>query len=196
MFTGIVRDVGTVVRSARGQLTIATTLAAEAHLGDSITVNGVDLTVTTRDAATFSADVMPETRRRSTLGQLTQGAGVNLEPAVRPIDGLSGHIVRGVVEDVVTLAAVEPDEDAWILKCECRRSDLVRRMVVKGPIALDGVSLTLIEVSARRFAVSMVEYTAAHTTLGSVRVGDQLNVETDLLARYVEAAVAARLTGL
>ena len=145
MFTGIVRDIGTIERAAAGALTIASVLAADAHLGDSIAINGVDLTVTARNEATFNADVMPETARRSTIDRLTHGTAVNLEPAVRPIDGLSGHLVRGVIEGVATIIAIEPDGDARILRCECQ-SDLTGHMVVKGPIALDGVSLTLIEV--------------------------------------------------
>lgn len=192
MFTGIVRDVGNIVRTQRGELMVASALAASAQLGDSIAVNGVDLTVTTRDERTFTANVMPETVRRSTLGQLAEGAAVNLEPAIRPIDGLSGHIVRGVVEGRATLIARDHDEDAIILRFTCDTADLVRHMVVKGPVALDGVSLTLIEVDTPRFAVSVVQYTAAHTTLGSIGIGDQVNVETDLLSRYVEAALSAR----
>jgi riboflavin synthase len=196
LFTGIVRDVGTVVRSSPGELTVASRLAVEARLGDSIAVNGVDLTVMAHDDLTFSANVMPETLRRSTLSQLAPETAVNLEPALRPIDGLSGHIVRGVVEDRATLAAIEPDGDATILRFGCRSSDLLRHMVVKGPVALDGVSLTLIAVGSDAFAVSMVQYTADHTTFGTCRVGAQVNVETDLLARYVAAALAARLDGL
>jgi len=189
MFTGIIRDIGTVVRATPGDVTIASLLAAEAHLGDSIAINGVDLTVTAHDSATFSADVMPETRRRSTLGRLTHGQTVNLEPAVRPIDGLSGHIVRGVVQGVATLSNINRDEDAIVLQYECQDSDLLRHMAVKGPVALDGVSLTLTEVNDNSLSVSIVQYTAANTTLGASCVGNQVNVETDLLARYVELAV-------
>lgn len=193
MFTGIVRDVGTVVRASAGELTVASRLAVDASLGDSIAVNGVDLTVMACDHLTFSANVMPETSRRSTLSQLGRSTPVNLEPALRPIDGLSGHIVRGVVEGRAVLVAIEPDGDATILRFECRAPDLLRHMAVKGPIALDGVSLTLIDVGTDRFAVSMVQYTAMHTTFGSCHVGDEVNVETDLLARYIDAAVTARL---
>jgi len=196
LFTGIVRDVGTVVRTSPGELTVASRLAIDACLGDSIAVNGVDLTVVASDDLTFSANVMPETLRRSTFSQLAPDTAVNLEPALRPLDGLSGHIVRGVVEGRATLAAIEPDDDATILRFGCRSSDLLRHMVVKGPVALDGVSLTLIEVGTDGFAVSMVQYTAVHTTFGSCRVDDEVNVETDLLARYVDAAVSARLDGL
>lgn len=192
MFTGIVEEVGEVVAVEAGALRIRTQVVlADAKLGDSIAINGVDLTVNEIDGQVFAAHVMPETYRRSNLGELSVGDRVNLERSVRPMDRLSGHIVRGVVEGRATIESFTPEADAIIARF-ATPAELLRYMVVKGPVAIDGASLTIIDKTAASFAVSLVQYTQAHTNLLGKRPGDSVNIETDILARYVEALLADR----
>lgn len=192
MFTGIVEEVGTVVEAGAGTLRIQAPLVLQdAKLGDSIAINGVDLTVAELAGDTFFANVMPETYRRSNLGGLTVGARVNLERSVRPSDRLSGHIVRGVVEGQATLHSFTPEAEAIIARFTTP-PELLRYMVVKGPVCIDGASLTIIDKTADTFAVSLVQYTQAHTNLMDKRPGDPINIETDILARYVENLLADR----
>ena len=192
MFTGIIEEIGDVVEAGAGTLRIrAPKVLSDAHLGDSIAINGVDLTVSETTGDTFCANVMPETYRRSNLAELRVGDRVNLERSVRPTDRLSGHIVRGVVEGLATIDALTPEGDAIIARFRTP-GDLLRYMVVKGPVCIDGASLTIIDKTADTFAVSLVQYTQAHTTLLGKRPGDRVNIETDIIARYVEAALAAR----
>jgi riboflavin synthase len=192
MFTGIVEEVGDVVEAGAGTLRIrAPKMLADAHLGDSIAINGVDLTVAEIAADTFFANVMGETYRRSNLGELRAGDRVNLERSLRPTDRLSGHIVRGVVEGVATIESFTPDGDAVIARFRTPAA-LLRYMVVKGPVCIDGASLTIIDKSADSFAVSVVQYTQGHTNLLDKRPGATVNIETDIIARYVENLLAAR----
>ncbi len=192
MFTGIVEEVGTVAEAADGVLRIrAPYVLQDAQPGDSIAINGVDLTVAVMEAEVFLANVMPETYRRSNLGGLRAGDRVNLERSVRPTDRLSGHIVRGVVEGVGRLTALTPEADALIATYEAP-PDLRRYMVIKGPICVDGASLTIIAKTPRTFSVSLVQYTQAHTNLAQRRIGDAVNLETDIIARYVEQLLAER----
>jgi riboflavin synthase len=189
MFTGIIEEVGEVISAGAGTLRIAArTILAGTKCGDSIAVNGVDLTVAETDATSFFAHVMPETYRRSNLGQLAAGDRVNLERSVRPTDRLSGHIVRGVVEGVAAIESFTPEADAIIARFRTPR-ELLRYMVVKGPVAIDGASLTVTDKTADSFAVSLVRYTQEHTNLLAKRPGDSVNIETDIIARYVEALV-------
>ena len=190
MFTGIIEEVGDVVEAESGVLRIrAPRVLVDSKLGDSIAINGVDLTVTAIEADTFVANVMPETYRRSNLGQLRAGGAVNLERSVRPADRLSGHIVRGVVEGVATIASFEPEADAIIARFRTP-PDLLRYMVLKGPVTIDGASLTIVDKTADSFAVSLVQYTQANTTLLRKQAGDSVNIETDIIARYVETLLA------
>lgn len=192
MFTGIVEEVGEVLEAGGGVLRIrAPKVTADAQLGDSIAINGVDLTVAELEGAAFFAHVMPETYRRSNLGRLAAGDRVNLERSVRPSDRLSGHIVRGVVEGVATVASFTPEAEAVVVHFDTP-AELLRYMVVKGPVCIDGASLTIIDKTAERFAVSVVQYTQAHTTLMGKRPGDTVNIETDIIARYVETLLAGR----
>lgn len=189
MFTGIIEEVGEVIEAGAGSLRIrARKVLSDARLGDSIAINGVDLTVAEldRDRASFFANVMPETYRRSNLGQLKAGDRVNLERSVRPTDRLSGHIVRGVVEGTAAIVACTPEGDAVIARFRTP-PELLRYMVVKGPVAVDGASLTIIDKTADTFAVSLVQYTQEHTNLLSKKPGDSVNIETDIIARYVES---------
>lgn len=192
MFTGIIEEVGEVLEAREGLLRIRVGRVAEGtRLGDSIAINGVDLTVAemTDDSMTFH--VMPETYRRSSLARLETGAAVNLERSVRPSDRLSGHIVRGVVEGTGTLRSIRPEGDALILTYEAP-PDLLQYVVVKGPICIDGASLTVIDKTADTFAVSLVQYTQGHTNHVRRKPGDPVNLETDILARYVAELLEAR----
>lgn len=192
MFTGIVEEVGEVVEAGAGTLRIrAPLITSDARLGDSIAINGVDLTVAQAADETFFAQVMPETYRRSNLGQLRPGDRVNLERSVRPTDRLSGHIVRGVVEGIATVTAFTREADAIIAHFRTP-PELLRYMVVKGPVCIDGASLTIIDKTDDSFAVSLVQYTQAHTNLLDKHAGDAVNIETDILARYVESLLASR----
>lgn len=189
MFTGIVEEVGTVVEAREGMLRIrAPHVLGDANLGDSIAINGVDLTVAEIDGDVFFANLMPETYRRSNLGELREGDLVNLERSVRPSDRLSGHIVRGVVEGVGTLHSMTPEGDAIIVRINAPK-DLLRYMVVKGPVCIDGISLTIISKDEDSFSVSIVQYTQEHTNLVRREPGDRLNLETDIIARYIEQFV-------
>tara|TARA_Y100000588_G_scaffold250815_2_gene265338 strand:- start:1148 stop:1747 length:600 start_codon:yes stop_codon:yes gene_type:complete len=189
MFTGIIEELGKVLDSREGQLLIGAPLVASSSaLGDSIAINGVDLTVAELDGKTFFANLMPETYRRSALGDLQPGDLVNLERSVRPNDRLSGHIVRGVTEGVGEIVAIDSEEDALILRVQAP-PDLLRYTVVKGPVCIDGVSLTIIAKDQSTLAVSLVQYTQEHTNLVGKGVGARVNLETDILARYVEQFV-------
>lgn len=192
MFTGIVEEVGTVVEVGAGTLRIrAPHILHDAHLGDSIAVNGVDLTIAEIAGETFFANLMPETYRRSNLAELRPGDGTNLERSVRPVDRLSGHIVRGVVEGTGTVESFTSEGEAVVARF-LAPPELLRYMVVKGPIAVDGISLTIVAKDATGFAVSLVQYTQEHTNLRQRKPGDRVNVETDILARYVDQLLAAR----
>ena len=186
MFTGIIEEVGEVLEAGAGVLRITGRIVlADAKPGDSIAINGVDLTVAEMDGASFVANVMPETYRRSNLGKLCVGDRVNLERSVRPTDRLSGHIVRGVVEGQATIHSFTPESDAIIARFTTP-VELLRYMVVKGPVTIDGASLTIIDKAADSFAVSLVQYTQENTTLLRKEPGDSVNIETDIIARYVE----------
>ena len=192
MFTGIIEEVGVVQEAGEGTLRIQAQIVREdTQLGDSIAINGVDLTVAQMDAGSFFANVMPETYRRSNLRNLVAGDRVNLERSVRPSDRLSGHIVRGVVEGTGTLHSLIAEADAIIARYT-PPPELLRFMVVKGPIAIDGASLTIVDKDATSFAVSLVQYTQEHTNLTERAPGDEINLETDILARYVDELLAVR----
>jgi len=186
MFTGIVEEAGVVKEVERGRLVIACKKALRGtHLGDSIAINGVDLTVAHMDEDSFTSNVMPETYRRSNLGQLKPGDLVNLERALTLSDRLGGHVVRGVVEATGTLLSVTPEEDAVIVRYSAP-PEIMRYVIVKGPIAIDGVSLTVIDRDESSFAVSLVVYTQDVTNLTRKQPGDTVNLESDIIARYVD----------
>jgi len=192
MFTGIVEEVGEVVESADGALRIrAPKVTGDAQLGDSIAINGVDLTVARLEGDVFFANVMPETYRRSNLGELQVGERVNLERSVRPSDRLSGHIVRGVVEGIAKVHSFTPEADAIIVRITTP-AELLRYMVVKGPVAIDGASLTIIDKTEDTFAVSLVQYSQEHLNILDKKPGASVNIETDIIARYVENFTSAR----
>lgn len=186
MFTGIVEEAGTIKEAERGRLVIGCKKALRGtRLGDSIAINGVDLTVAHMDEDSFTSNVMPETYRRSNLGQLKPGDLVNLERALTLSDRLGGHLVRGVVEATGTLLSLTPEEDA-IIGRYAAPPEIMRYVIVKGPIAVDGASLTVIDRDESSFAVSLVLYTQEVTNLTRKKPGDTVNLESDIIARYVE----------
>ena len=190
MFTGIVEEVGTIARIQRGQrscvLTVNCSLVLEGTaVGDSIAVNGVCLTVVSLSGRAFSADIMAETMNRSGLGQLAPGSRVNLERAM-PADGrFGGHIVSGHIDGTGTIRAVTQDDIAVWYTVEAAPS-ILRYVVEKGSIAMDGISLTVAGVDADSFRVSVIPHTQAVTALRGKGPGDRLNLECDLIGKYVE----------
>lgn len=194
MFTGLVEDSATVRRIDRRpdgvRLSLETSLASELREGDSIAVNGVCLTAAAVADGGFEADVMAETVRRSSLGALREGDPVNLELPVRASDRLGGHIVQGHVDGVGTVSSVDEDGFARIVKVDCP-ADLLRYIVEKGSIAVDGVSLTVAAVDDRGFSVSLIPETLARTTHGRAEPGRTVNLEVDVVAKYVEKLMEA-----
>lgn len=192
MFTGIIEEVGTVRSNHEGEIAIkAKVVLWGTNLGDSISVNGVDLTAKYFDEEGFVANVMPETYRRSNLGDLKPGDPVNLERSLQLAGRLSGHLVRGVVEATGTIDSVTPEGEAIILRVNAP-AEILRYVIMKGPVSIDGISLTVMAKDDRSFSVSLVQYTQEHTNLGARRPGDRVNLETDIIARYVEAMLEDR----
>lgn len=193
MFTGLVQDLGRIERIARTgdgvRLTVASSLVRELSEGDSVAVGGVCLTATGMHDGTFSAEVMNETLARTALERLEPGSVINLELALRASDRLGGHIVQGHVDAVGTVDVVADDGFARRVEIQAPR-DLLRYVVKKGSIAVDGVSLTVAEVTERSFTVSLIPETLERTTLGTAEPGTQVNLEADVLAKYVERLVA------
>ncbi len=195
MFTGIIEEVGTVRRADQGTLVIECgTILEGTTLGDSIAINGVDLTVAAIDGALLTFNCMPETYRRSNLGELTEGAAVNLERSLTLATRLSGHLVRGVVEATGTLASLTPEDDALIARYNAP-AEILRHCVVKGPITVDGASLTVVAKDAGSFSVSLVQYTQEQTNLVGREPGDSVNLESDIIARYVDELLTERAAG-
>jgi riboflavin synthase len=189
MFTGLIESLGTVRRlesdSAGRHLVIAEpTLAPQLTLGESVAVNGACLTVVDHDQEIFRFQVGPETLARTNLGELTPGAAVNLERSLRLSDRLGGHLVQGHVDGVGTLRSRERQGDWETVWFECSR-ELAGQMVSKGSVAVDGISLTLVDVVVDGFSVALIPHTLAVTTLGRKDPGANVNLETDLLAKYV-----------
>ncbi len=197
MFTGIVEELGEVVRltdtggdaavlAVRGPV-----VTSDAAHGDSIAVNGVCLTVTSHEEGVFTADVMGETLRRSSLGALREKDRVNLERAATVGSRLGGHLVQGHVDGVATIVSREP-ADQWEVLTFSLPADLSRYVVEKGSITVDGVSLTVMAVTAETFSVGLIPATLALTVLGSKAVGDPVNLEVDVIAKYVEKMLGER----
>jgi riboflavin synthase len=192
MFTGIIEELGTVREAGAGRLVIgAKRVLWGTNLGDSMAINGVDLTVALMDEESFTSNVMPETYRRSNLASLQVGDVVNLERSLTLASRVSGHLVRGVVEGTGALLSLTPEEDAVLARYSAP-PELMRYVVVKGPIAVDGVSLTVVEKDKASFLVSLVTYTQENTNLTRRKVGDAVNLETDIIARYVEELLQSR----
>ncbi|HJU47635.1 MAG TPA: riboflavin synthase [Gaiellaceae bacterium] len=190
MFTGIVREMGRIALLEGGDdgLRLAVTapaIAPETGLGDSVSVNGVCLTAAAVDGDLIAFDAVPETLRRTTLGLLTEGDAVNLEPAVRAGEPLGGHVVQGHVDGLGTVQSVEAEgEGLRVFVAAAPR--LLRYCVEKGSVAVEGVSLTVAELAEDAFAVALVPHTLEVTTLGRIEPGKPVNIEVDVLAKYVE----------
>ncbi len=192
MFTGLVADKGTVTAvdaTADGvRLAVSTALAPEISEGDSVAVNGVCLTATAIADGRFSADVMHETLRRSSLAGVVEGAEVNLELPLRASDRLGGHVVQGHVDGLGTISAIREDGFARIVEIAAPPETL-RYVVEKGSIAVDGISLTVASVTDVAFSVSLIPETLERTNLGAAAPGQPVNLEVDVLAKYVEKLV-------
>lgn len=190
MFTGIIEEVGTVRRvlsgGTAGEISIrAASVLEGTHIGDSIAVNGVCLSVTGMTGDGFTADVMPETLRRTNLGRLNSDSRVNLERAMAAGGRFGGHIVSGHIDGVGTIRSMRREENAvWVTIAA--PTPILRLIVEKGSIAIDGVSLTVAEVTSETFSVSIIPHTGAQTILLSKRPGEQVNLENDVVGKYVQ----------
>ena len=190
MFTGIIEEVGSVASIRKGAHSCVLTVNAsrvleDVHLGDSIATNGVCLTVTSFTSHSFSADVMHETLNRSSLGSLHIGSPVNLERAMLAGGRFGGHIVSGHIDGVGTISSIKEDDNAVWYTVEAP-SSILRYIIEKGSITLDGISLTVAKVTNSNFSVSIIPHTRVPTNLASKKVGDVLNLENDLVGKYVE----------
>jgi riboflavin synthase len=194
VFTGLIREVGTVAAVEGGadgvRLEIDAPLTSrDAALGDSVSIAGVCLTVVAVHGKRLAFDAVPETLDRSSLGGLAPGARVNLEPALRAGEALGGHYVQGHVDGVGTVRSVEPEGDGKRIWLDAE-PDLLRYAVEKGSIAVEGTSLTIADLDDDGFAVALIPHTLEETTLGALRAGDRVNLEADVLAKYVEKLLA------
>lgn len=199
MFTGIVEELGTIAEVEDQGDAIRLTVAAEvvtsdAGLGDSIAVNGVCLTVARREGTHVTVDVMAETLAKTSLGSAGPGARVNLERAVTATSRLGGHIVQGHVDGTGRILHRAPSEH-WEVVTISLPPELARYLVAKGSVAVDGVSLTVVDAGDDRFTVSLIPETLARTTLGFKQPGEPVNLEVDVIAKYVERMLGARLEG-
>ena len=190
MFTGIIEEVGTVKAVHRSGSSSYIKIQAEkvlsdVHIGDSIAVNGVCLTVTHFDSTTFRADVMNETLERSSLGSLTSGSPVDLERAMSAEGRFGGHIVSGHIDGTGTVTDIKNDGIATWYTISAK-PEIMRYIVEKGSIAIDGISLTVARVTESDFSVSIIPHTAAQTVLSQKKTGDIVNLENDIVAKYVE----------
>lgn len=190
MFTGIVEEKGTVesIEDLGDALKVriaADRVLTDSDLGASISVNGICLTVAQRGESWFEADVMAETMRRTSLAAAHEGSTVNLERAARVDSRLGGHIVQGHVDGTGTIAAIEPSEQWTVIRIDVPKN-LTAYMVEKGSITVDGVSLTIVSIATDHFTISLIPTTLTETNLGSRQVGDVVNIEVDVLAKYVE----------
>ncbi len=196
MFTGIVEEIGKVSSASTTRLVISARQVVDGiKPGDSIAINGACLTVTDFDRASFSVDVMPETLQRTNLGQLTAGDGVNLERPTTLGGQLGGHLVQGHIDDIGRIISMEREGEALLFRFEAP-PEVMRYTAPKGFIAVDGISLTITEKDNSSFQVSVVEYTRRNTTLGSRKVGDVVNLEVDIIAKYVAQFTQPQAGGL
>ncbi len=186
MFTGIVEEVGRVASAQADKLTITVGLVVQGlEIGGSVAVNGVCLTVTSVNDRAFSVDIMDETLKRTNLDRLKAGDEVNLERPMTLAKPLGGHLVQGHIDGTGKVVSISAEGEAILIRIEAP-PEVMRYIVPKGFIAVDGISLTVVDFQANSFRVSIVGYTRAHTTLGRRRVGDLVNLEADIIGKYVE----------
>jgi riboflavin synthase len=191
MFTGIVRERGRVTAidgdgdGVRLRVAAPATAAAGPALGDSIAIGGVCLTVVAIDGDELAFDAVPETLSRTSLGRLAAGDEVNVEPALRAGEPLGGHVVQGHVDGIGSVRSVEPEGDGERIWIDAPQ-DMLRYCIEKGSVAVDGVSLTVAALDDDGFAIALIPHTLAETTLGALETGDSVNLEVDILAKYVE----------
>lgn len=192
MFTGLVEAVGTVTEctpaNAGVRVRIRASLAGELSIGDSLAVNGVCLTATAPDPAEFHADIGPETLRVTSLGQLAVGTVVNLERPLRADSRMGGHFVQGHVDATGEIEELRPEADFYWLKVRFP-SQLAPYLIPKGSVAVDGISLTVAQLAGEHFTVQIVPFTFEHTNLRHAKVGDRVNLECDMVGKYVVRAV-------
>ena len=191
MFTGIVEEVGIVENGGEHFKVRAKKVLEDVHIGDSISVNGVCLTVTEFTADSFTADIMPETLRCSNLGALKKGDGVDLERAMPANGRFGGHIVSGHIDGVGVISDVKNDGNAVVYTVSADKN-VLRHIIYKGSVAVDGISLTVCGVDEKSFSVSVIPHTQAQTVLHSKKSGDTVNIETDIIAGYVEKLLKTR----
>jgi riboflavin synthase len=196
VFTGIVREIGRVETADGGEDGIrlvvrAPETAGRTQVGDSVAVNGVCLTAVAVDDATIAFDAVPETVRRTSLRRVEPGTAVNLEPALRAGEPLGGHVVQGHVDGVGRVSAVEPEGEGCRLALEVP-AELGRYVVEKGSLTVEGVSLTVAALDGNAAEIALVPHTLEATTLGALSPGDEVNLEVDVLAKYVERLLEAR----
>lgn len=191
MFTGIIEHVGVVAGQSQGRLRIMSELSSGLKEGDSVAVNGVCLTVVDRTERDFSADVSEETLRRTCLGELKKGDPVNLERALPATGRFDGHIVTGHVDGVGVIRRIEKREKETLIQIDLP-GELMKYVVEKGSIAVDGISLTVAGLSGNAIYVAIIPYTLSHTTLAHKHPGSRVNIETDILGKYVYKFLSAR----
>ena len=196
MFTGITEEMGKVTSAQSGKMIIsANQVLQEIEIGASMAVNGVCLTITSFNTNSFSIDIMSETLKRSTLGLLSAGNRVNLERPLTLAGRLGGHLVQGHIDATGRVSAVSRDGESMFMRFEAP-PEVMRYVVEKGFIAVDGISLTVVTTDISSFQVSLVDYTRQCTTLGERRIGDSVNLEVDIIAKYVEQFSQARNTDI
>ena len=196
MFTGIIEEVGKVTSVKSGSLVIAASdVLREIEFGGSIAVNGVCLTVTSFNTNSFCVDIMPETLKRTNLGLLSAGDGVNLERPLALGGRLGGHLVQGHIDATGRITSIIREGEALLVRLEAP-PEVMLYVVEKGFIAIDGVSLTVVTMDIGSFQASVVDYTQRHTILGSRQVGDLVNLEADIIAKYVERLSQPQSTGI
>jgi len=196
MFTGIIEEIGKVESTSQHKLTISAKLILDGTVaGDSISVNGACLTVTQISNNNFVVDIMEETRRRTNIGMLKAGNRVNLERAMTINGRIGGHLVQGHIDGTGKIISIMPENEATLIKIEAPES-LTCYIVEKGFIAVDGISLTVVSRDPRFFTVSIVQYTKRNTILSEVKIGDIVNLEIDIMAKYVEQFLKRNTGGL
>lgn len=197
MFTGIIEEIGTLRRVGKSGQAMVLTIEAirileDVRIGDSISVNGVCLTVVAFDGSSFTVDVMPETFRKTTLSRLNLGAKVNLERAMPANGRFGGHIVQGHVDTPGRIVSRQPEENAVVFRIEPHDPSQIKYVLPHGSITLDGISLTVVSADERTFTVSIIPHTLAQTVLQHKQPGDAVNIEYDLLGKYIDRLLGFR----